>query len=163
MPKDIKTPDKVYEMIRRQYMSGQYKEEERENLLFSPYGETSVSFRCLLYLLRHEEGVEPSKMADRTRILRQSATGVADQLEKKGYLIRDVHPNDRRKILLKLTPRGAAETRKLLTVFRDYHDRISAHFTPEEIELYFSLRNRMQEARDSVIQEILAQRGETQD
>lgn len=152
------TSDMIYETLRRQYMSGQWKEHDRENLLFSPFGETAVSFRCLLYLLRHEEGVEPSKMAERVHILRQSATGVADQLAAKGYIERHVHPSDRRKILLKITSQGQAVTEQMLTCFREYHDRISACFTQEELDQYFQMRRRVNEARDQAIQEILARR-----
>lgn len=146
--------------MRQQYLSGQLQEEDREDLLFEPFGETANSFRCLFYLLRHKDGVEPSKMADTVRILRQSATGIADQFEKKGYITRHTHPNDRRKILLKITPAGAKVTREMLRAFRDYHNRISAHFTQEEMDAYAQLRSRMHQARDQVIQEILAERKE---
>lgn len=150
--------DSVYATMKQQYLSGRLREEERENLLFAPYNESATSFRCLLYLARHKDGVEPSKMADRMNILRQSATSIADHFEQKGYITRRTHPNDRRKILLMITPEGEQLTEKMLMTFRDYHDRISSLFTPEEVDAYAELRHRMHQARDQVIQEILLER-----
>ena len=117
-----------------------------------------TSFRCLLYLTRHKDGVEPSKMADRIKILRQSATSIADHFEQKGYITRHTHPSDRRKILLMITPEGEQLAEKMLLTFRDYHDRISSLFTQEEVDAYAQLRSRMHQARDQVIQEILSER-----
>lgn len=150
--------DSVYTTMKQQYLSGRLREEERENLLFAPYNESAASFRCLLYLARHKDGVEPSKMADRMNILRQSATSIADHFEQRGYITRHTHPNDRRKILLVITPEGEQLTEKMLLTFRDYHDRISSLFTQEEIDAYAELRCRMHQARDQVIQEILSER-----
>ena len=156
--KKMDISDSLYETMKQQYLSGQLREEEREDLLFEPFGESATSFRCLLYLLRHKDGVEPSRMADSIRILRQSATGIADHFEKKGYITRHTHPNDRRKILLMITPEGEKLAKQLLKVFRDYHDRISSRFTQEEMDIYSELRSRMHQARDQVIQEILQER-----
>lgn len=150
--------DSVYATMKQQYLSGRLREEERENLLFAPYHESAASFRCLLYLARHKDGVEPSKMADRMNILRQSATSIADHFEQKGYITRHTHPNDRRKILLVITPEGERLTDQMLITFRDYHDRISSLFTQEEIDAYAELRGRMHQARDQVITEILSER-----
>lgn len=150
--------ESVYATMKQQYLSGRLREEERENLLFAPYNESATSFRCLLYLARHKDGVEPSKMADRMNILRQSATSIADHFEQKGYITRHTHPNDRRKILLVITPKGEQLTDKMLMTFRDYHDRISSLFTQEEIVVYAELRSRMHQARDQVIREILLER-----
>ena len=158
MAKEDHSTDTLYRTLRQQYMSGHLKEEERENLLFAPFGETAVSFRCLLYLLRHREGVEPSRLADKMHIVRQSATSVADHLEQEGYIFRQTHPSDRRKILLMITPKGEQAARKMLSYFRGYHERIAARFTEEELELYASLRSRMHQARDEVIREILDER-----
>lgn len=150
--------DSLYGILRKQYISGQIKEEERQRMLFEPYGETPASFRCLIYLVNHKEGAEPSKMADSLHILRQTVTGIADHLEQEGYITRHQHPNDRRRILLVITPEGDAMARKLGKVFRDYHNRITENFTEEEIQTYIDLRERMHKARDQAISDILTAR-----
>ena len=150
--------DSLYRVVRKQYRSGQLKEEERQRILFEPFGESAAVFRCLIYLQSHKNDAEPSKMADSLHMLRQSVTVIADHLEKEGYIERRNHPTDRRKILLCLTPKGEDLERRMSKTFRDYHTRITANFTDEEIETYMKLRDKMFAARDKAIQEIQEER-----
>jgi DNA-binding MarR family transcriptional regulator len=61
------------------------------------------AFECLA---EHPEGVEPAVLADETKLLRQSMTVVLNDLEKQGLVIREFHPTDRRKKVIKFTPEG---------------------------------------------------------
>ncbi len=150
--------DSLYSKIRTQYRSGQMQEDERQRMLFEPFGESPAVFKCLIYLQSHKDDAEPGKMADSLHMLRQSVTVIADHLEKEGYIERKSHPSDRRKILLVLTDKGAALERNMSKVYREYHSKITSNFTEEEISTYIALRDKMNAAKDKAISEILERR-----
>jgi DNA-binding MarR family transcriptional regulator len=69
------------------------------------------AFECLA---EHPEGVEPAVLADETKLLRQSMTVVLNDLEKQGLVIREFHPTDRRKKMIKLTYEGQKVCKEIL-------------------------------------------------
>ena len=60
----------------------------------------------LVHLHLHPEDSEPAAMAAANYFPRQTITFILDVLEKKGLAVRKPHPNDRRRKLVQLTPRG---------------------------------------------------------
>ena len=131
--------------------------QRRHTILFEPYNISHTEYRVLA-LLFFSGGCEPSVIADKLMILRQTMTKVLDSLETKGYVERTVHPYDRRKMFINLLPDGKRLTRELLCLESDYIGRVDGQFTPEELETYRSLSGRIQEARINVMQEIMAER-----
>jgi DNA-binding MarR family transcriptional regulator len=63
------------------------------------------------------EAVEPSVIAERVLITTGSMTSVLDTLEKRGLIQRLPHPDDRRKLLVKITPAAQAILDELLPSF----------------------------------------------
>jgi DNA-binding MarR family transcriptional regulator len=61
------------------------------------------------------QGQRPSDIAARLHISKQALNHLLGQLEQRGYLTRDAHPDDRRAKRISLTPRGV----KAGTVIRD--------------------------------------------
>ena len=134
-------------------LSGQ----RRHAILFEPYNVSHTEYRVLA-LLFFSGGCEPSVMADKLLILRQTMTKVVDSLESKGYCMRTVHPSDRRKLFISLLPEGRQIARQLLCIESDYLMRVDAQFTEEEMETYHELSSRIHAARVGVIQEIIRER-----
>ena len=93
-------------------------------------------------------------MADDLMILRQTMTSVLDNLEKRGFIQRIPHPVDRRRCLVHLLPAGLEEAKKVNNILMDYHKRLSTHFSPEELAMFISLRNRVADAKEQVLNEI---------
>lgn len=65
----------------------------------------------LMYLHLHPEIFEPATMAKNALFPRQTMTFILDTVEKQGLAVRKPHPNDRRRKIIQLTPKG----RKLAT------------------------------------------------
>ncbi len=131
--------------------------QRRHAVLFEPYNISHTEYRVLA-LLFFSHGCEPSVMADKLLILRQTMTKVIDSLEAKGYVVREVHPYDRRRLFINLLPEGKRIARELLCLESDYIDRVDSLFTAEEMEQYRSLAARIQQAREKVMEEIVAER-----
>ncbi len=142
---------------RERTLSVTLKGQRRHAILFEPYNISHTEYRVLV-LLFFSNGCEPSVMADRLMILRQTMTKVIDSLETKGYVERTIHPYDRRKVYINLLPAGKMLARELLCVESDYLSRVDGQFTPEELETYHALSGRIQEARAAVMEEIISER-----
>ncbi len=131
--------------------------QRRHAVLFEPYNISHTEYRVLA-LLFFSHGCEPSVMADKLMILRQTMTKVIDSLETKGYVVREVHPYDRRKLYVNLLPEGTRLARELLCLESDYLDRVDSQFTQEEMDTYRALAGRIQEARERVMEQIVEER-----
>jgi len=127
----------------------------RHALLFEPYGITPTEYRVLTFLLGHPDGVEPSVAADSLRVLRQSMTKLVDTLEQRGLVLREAHPTDRRRVNLRLQPKGVELARELSEIHMDYFNRVLARFTEEELETFRTLHWRMDAAYDEELNAIL--------
>ena len=60
----------------------------------------------LVHLHLHPEDSEPAAMAAANYFPRQTITFILDVLEREGLAARQPHPNDRRRKLVALTPKG---------------------------------------------------------
>lgn len=65
----------------------------------------------LMYLHLHPDIFEPAAMAQNVLFPRQTMTFILDTVEQQGLAVRKPHPNDRRRKIIQLTPKG----RKLAT------------------------------------------------
>ena len=142
---------------REQTLSVTLRGQRRHAILFEPYNISHTEYRVLA-LLFFSHGCEPSVMADRLMILRQTMTKVVDSLESKGYAVRTVHPYDRRKLFINLLPEGKRVARELLCLESDYIDRVDSLFTQEEMDQYHALAGKIQRAREEVMEQIVAER-----
>ena len=65
----------------------------------------------LMYLHLHPDIFEPAAMAQNVLFPRQTMTFILDTVEQQGLAVHKPHPNDRRRKIIQLTPKG----RKLAT------------------------------------------------
>jgi DNA-binding MarR family transcriptional regulator/CheY-like chemotaxis protein len=70
-------------------------------------GISQTKLAVLMYLSGEPEFcASPSELAKHCGVSRAAMTGLLDGLENDGYVARDSHPNDRRALMIKLTPKG---------------------------------------------------------
>ncbi|MBD2059107.1 MarR family transcriptional regulator [Oculatella sp. FACHB-28] len=70
-------------------------------------GISQSKLAVLLYLSTEPElCASPSSLAKQCGVSRAAMTGLLDGLEQDSYVERDVHPSDRRALMVKLTPEG---------------------------------------------------------
>lgn len=120
---------------------------------FSSYSETFVRQYDLtpaqfdvVATLGNTNGMSMGDIGDKTLITKGTLTGVIDRLEKKGLVIREVPPENRRSVVVKLTAEGVALFEQ---VFPAHIDDIKKHLEllePSEMELLRVLLNRLQKA-----------------
>lgn len=83
-----------------------------------------------LRLVGELQPVRPGVLAEQLRIAPRSVTDVVDALEKRGHLVREPDPADRRAVVLSLTREGAAVERAIAKARReataDHFARLSA-------------------------------------
>ncbi|CAG4897263.1 MarR family winged helix-turn-helix transcriptional regulator [Paraburkholderia gardini] len=67
---------------------------------------TLPRFDLMAQLERHPDGLKMTELSRRMMVTGGNVTGITDQLEKEGLVVRGVDPNDRRSISVKLTASG---------------------------------------------------------
>jgi DNA-binding MarR family transcriptional regulator len=68
--------------------------------------------RILVYLSQHRgDGVNPSQLSDRLHVSRSRITAALSALRRKGYVQMEISEADRRRMLVTITPAGAAHLR----------------------------------------------------
>lgn len=72
--------------------------------LFRPFGLTGPAYNVLVILAGAGEPLPPYVIGDRLLVTRGTVTGLLDTLERKGLVSRQPHPDDRRMLLVELTP-----------------------------------------------------------
>lgn len=73
------------------------------SLLESLRGENAV----LTWLVHQQEDVHPGDLAEKLSLVPGRMTDILKTLEKKGMIRRERDPEDRRRVLVRITPKGA--------------------------------------------------------
>jgi DNA-binding MarR family transcriptional regulator len=79
--------------------------------------------------LSHSDGLTPGELGERLSLTSGSVTALIDRLERLGWAARAPHPDDRRKLLVRSTPKavkiGAREIGPLVLAVNAVADRFS--------------------------------------
>ena len=132
--------------------------EKRHELLFAPYDVSFPVFRVLSYLLLNPGSATPSQIADDLMILRQSMTNILDGLEKRELVCREIDPEDRRRIRVKLLPAGEKLGAELLGVEDAFLVKMGKYITDEERQAFRALEKKMYDAKVAALGDILRER-----
>jgi DNA-binding MarR family transcriptional regulator len=81
-------------------------ETEIRKRLRARFGITLSRFDYLAQLHRHPEGLRMNALSRYLMVTGGNITGLTDELEKEGLVLREASPQDRRAFVLKLTPEG---------------------------------------------------------
>jgi DNA-binding MarR family transcriptional regulator len=83
------------------------------NRLRSEFGTTLPRFDLLAQLEREPEGLTMGELSQRLMVTGGNVTGITDQLEAEGLVLRADHPSDRRAFKVRLTPAGRRQFRRM--------------------------------------------------
>ena len=81
--------------------------------LRSEFATTLPRFDLLAQLERRPEGLTMRELSQRLMVTGGNVTGITDQLEAEGLVLRATHPSDRRAFSVKLTPAGRRQFRRM--------------------------------------------------
>jgi DNA-binding MarR family transcriptional regulator len=81
---------------------------ELRRRLRAEFDTTLPRFDYMAQLERHPDGLKMNEISRRLMVTGGNVTGLTDQLEKEGLVVRDMDPNDRRSFTVRLTPSGRA-------------------------------------------------------
>ncbi|MFN2614683.1 MAG: MarR family winged helix-turn-helix transcriptional regulator [Actinomycetota bacterium] len=95
------------------------------------FGLSLATFNVLMILDGDDRPLCPYEIGDRLLVTRGTVTGLLDSLERLGMTRRFAHPDDRRMLLVEMTPKA----RKTLS-------KLSAEFFPLEVEATSCLNDR---------------------
>jgi DNA-binding MarR family transcriptional regulator len=98
-----------------------------------------------IHLYVHPEDAEPARLADAIYIPRQSMTFTLDALERQGLATRTPHPEDRRKKIIVLSPKGQTLAKSLLEKLLLFETRAFKDFTEKERTTLKMLSERLAE------------------
>jgi len=83
----------------------------------------------------------PSELASIVGVSPQAVTKAADSLEERGYIVRRPDPDDRRRILLELTERGAAYAEAVDAVVGGLDEELRRSVASEDLEAAYRVLN----------------------
>lgn len=91
-------------------------------------GITVGEFDVLATLRRHGAGavLAPTEIADVTMVSPSGLTNRLARLERMGLVTREAHPDDRRSLRVKLTPKGRRAADRGITLMAELDDRVVA-------------------------------------
>ncbi|NUH64651.1 MarR family transcriptional regulator [Sulfitobacter sp. S0837] len=95
-------------------------EQELRDILRREHKTTLPRFDVMSALSRHPEGLKMSQLSGVLRVSNGNVTGIADRLSEEGLVERIAVPGDRRAMLLRLTPEGAAQFARQAQAHEDW-------------------------------------------
>jgi DNA-binding MarR family transcriptional regulator len=105
-----------------------------EHTVLAPYNLTWTGW-VVLWVVWIWEEIETRLVAAEAGISKGTLTGVAGTLEKRGLLERRTHPDDGRRVLLRLSPAGHQLMAGLFPVFNKQEAYVVQSLTGDEIEV----------------------------
>lgn len=123
-----RSDEALYDLARRAFRSFQ-RQLERETLAS---GISPGQWRFLRQLW-HGNGICQRQLAGRLALSEATAAVTLRELEKKGLINRRRNGDNRREVLIFLTPRGQALESELLPVTRDIHIRATRGIPASEV------------------------------
>ena len=107
--------------------------------------------KVLLYLKLFQNDVEPSVIADFICVPRQTMTSILDGMEKDGLIVRQEHPSDRRRKLVRFARKGSALAERVLKEIRRHEAKAMESLTPEELSGMLASMRKFSEALESSV------------
>ncbi|MDM7324432.1 MAG: MarR family transcriptional regulator [Thermus sp.] len=97
-----------------------------------------------------KEGIQlPSRLAEHLEVLPSQVSHLLASLEEDGLLKRQPDPEDRRRMLLRLTPKGEAVQKRLQEAWLKAYGQHLARLSPEELVLFRNLLRKLTEVENA--------------
>lgn len=122
-------------------------ENEIRSRLRASFGITLPRFDLMAQLERHPEGLRMGELSRRMMVTGGNVTGITDQLEREGLVLRVPDPQDRRASAVRLTPAGRSAFAAMAAVHERWIDEMLADIPAEDkaalIALLASMKRRL--------------------
>lgn len=102
------------------------------NRLRSEFGTTLPRFDLLAQLEREAGGLTMGELSARMMVTGGNVTGIVDQLEAEGLVVRNEHPSDRRAFRVQLTPAGRRQFRRMASVHEGWVVELLEGWSPAQ-------------------------------
>ena len=102
------------------------------NRLRSEFATTLPRFDLLAQLEREPEGLSMGELSQRLMVTGGNVTGITDQLEGEGLVVRAEHPGDRRAFRVRLTVAGRRQFRRMAATHEAWIVELFEGWTPEQ-------------------------------
>ena len=96
------------------------------------FATTLPRFDLLAQLERHPQGLAMRELSERLMVTGGNITGITDQLETEGLVVRAAHASDRRSFSVKLTPAGRRQFKRMASTHEQWIVELLAGWTAEE-------------------------------
>lgn len=107
-------------------------EAQVRNRLRKQFDTTLPRFDLLAQLERHPDGLKMSELSRRLMVSGGNVTGLTDQLEKEGLVMRTDSPQDRRAYTVKLTPAGRTRFARMAAMHEQWVIELFGGLTASE-------------------------------
>jgi len=118
-----------------------------ENLVRSrlrrDFDTTLPRFDLMAQLEKNPAGLRMNEISKRLMVSGGNVTGITDQLEKEGLVIRAIDSNDRRAVTVKLTESGLKKFRQIAHQHEEWIVRTFDGLTREEKQALFALLKKL--------------------
>ena len=122
-------------------------ENEIRSRLRAGFGITLPRFDLMAQLERHPDGLRMGELSRRMMVTGGNVTGITDQLEREGLVLRVPDPHDRRAWAVRLTPAGRAAFAEMAAVHERWIDEMLADIPQQDktslIALLASMKQRL--------------------
>ena len=100
--------------------------------LAAEFGITLPRFDLMAQLERHPEGLTMRELSKRLMVTGGNVTGITDQLEAEGLVVRAPHPTDRRAFSVQLTSAGRKLFKRMATTHEAWVVELFDGWTPQQ-------------------------------
>jgi DNA-binding MarR family transcriptional regulator len=114
----------------------------------SQFGITPGQYGVLNYLWEAKQA-NPKDLAHELSLENSTISGVLDRMQKKGLIDRLLDPNDRRSILVVLTPEGAALEGDVLSAVDEVNRQVLGQFDSDTAETLLQCLQQIAEVRQT--------------
>ena len=96
----------------------------------------TVPQATVLFLLIEQDGRMMSELGQFIGVDNSAMTGLIDRLEKGGFVRRETKQEDRRALLIRITPEGRNEAGRAAKIIRGVNEKIKADLKADQIEVF---------------------------
>lgn len=102
------------------------------NRLRQDFATTLPRFDLLAQLERSPDGLQMRELSKRLMVTGGNITGITDQLEAEGLVVRRAHPSDRRSYTVQLTPAGRDQFKRMAATHEQWVVELLAVWSVED-------------------------------
>ncbi len=100
----------------------------------APYDITPSQYGILNCLWINDGTCLPRQIAELLCLETSTVSGILDRMQKKDLIDRVINPENRRKILVMITPKGEALKAPVLKIIDEVNEEVLKDFSPKETE-----------------------------